>query len=288
MLVANPAAFRRELSGPKDVDLRRTFDAAEVNPILNHESVFPFITLPGFKSMDVTDLLAEKDNFGNPKNVCLMADRGCLLFCQIEPGIYEVHTNFIREDEHVGRGQYIKACAEQAARWMFMHTDCMVLQTKVPVFNKPARLMMKVLGWSFEFERKAIWPHEADMVDVRFMALRYDDWFRMTDDLVETGREFHRHLEDEFCRHEIDHKPHPDDPVHDKAVGACAEMIFGGQIPKAVVLYNRWARFAGYRTIDLIIGNSSDVLLLDIRDAVLQLDLPNQTFRALICRPQPQ
>lgn len=282
MLVANPTPFRRELSGPADL-LRRTYDADEVNPILNHESVFPSITLPGFKSIDATPILEDK------RNVVLMADRGCILFCQIEPGIYEVHTNFIKvkHGERKGtEGVYTRDACLFSYRWMFTHTDCMVLQTKIPAFNRAARIFAPLLGWQVEFERKGVWPHKTDLVDVQFASLRYDDWFRKTDDLAETGREFHRRLEDEFERWGIEHKAHPEDESHDKAVGACAEMVFNGQPAKAIVLYNRWARFAGYRPIDLIVGNQSDVLLLDIGEAVLQL-IPDG-FKALICRPPQQ
>ena len=284
MLVANPIPFRRELSGPSYV-LRRTFDASEVNSILNHESVFPFVTLPGFKSLDVTPLIEEKDQIGNYRHVALMADRGCILFCQIEPGIYEVHTNFIRvkHGERKGtEGAYVKAAILESYRWMFTHTDCMVLQGKIPAFNRALRIFAPLVGWQVEFERKNIWPHKSELVDVQFVSLRYDDWLRKTDDLAETGREFHERLDDEFERHKVAHQPHPEELCHDKAVGACCEMMFGGQIAKAIIVYNRWARFAGYRTIELIVGNHSDVLLLDIGDAVLQL-MPND-FKALICR----
>jgi hypothetical protein len=287
MLVANTTAFRRELVGPL-FSLRRTFDAGEVNPILNHESVFPFITLPGFKSIDASGILAEKDQAGNPRNVCLMADRGCLLFCQVEPGIYEAHTNFIRikHGERKGtEGVYTRDACLAAYRWMFTHTDCMVLQGKIPSFNRALKIFAPLLGWQIEFERKGIWPHKSDLVDVHFVSLHYDDWFRKTDDLAETGREFHRRLEEEFVRHGIEHRQHAEELCHDKAVGVCAEMLFNGQIAKGIVLYNRWARFAGYRTIELIVGNQSDVLLLDIGDAVLRL--LKDDFKAIICR-QPQ
>lgn len=279
MLDPNPTALRG-LTGP-DM-LRRTFDAAEVNPILNHESVFPFVSLPGFTSLDVAPLLEEKDQFGNFKNVALMGDRGCILFFQLEPGIYEVHTNFIRLQKSARAPHYIFDACKAAARWMFTRTDAMTLQTRVPAFNRVARLAIPRCGFQLQFERKEIYPHKNDLVAVTFWALTYERWFQITDELIETGREFHRRLEREFARHEVSHRVHRDEDIHDRAVGGCCEMIFAGQMLKGVVLYNRWARFAGYRPIELIANNAADVLLLDIGDAVLRL--ADNDFKAVLCR----
>jgi hypothetical protein len=76
---------------------------------------------------------------------------------------------------------------------------------------------------------------------------------------------------------------HPQDDAHDRYVGACVETIYGGQPEKAVILYNRWARFAGYQPIALV---SKSPLLIDIGTAILQVI--NESFQVVQCRLQPQ
>jgi hypothetical protein len=230
----------------------------------------------------VAHLLEEKDPFGNFKNIALMADRGCILFFQLEPGFYEVHTNFIRlQKAERGPHAILDAC-RAAARWMFTKTDCMVLQTKVPSFNRVARLAVPRTGFELQFERKNIYPHKDDLCDVSFWTLTFDRWLKVADDIAETGKEFHRRLEREFSRHGQTHVQHADEEIHDRAVGACVEMIFGGQPIKGVILYNRWARFAGFHPVEFIANNAADVLLFDIGDAVLQLG--DSDFKAIVCR----
>lgn len=270
MLVRNSDTFRLSEI------VRRTFDAVEVNAILNHPSVFPYITLPGLTSIDVTPLLAD------PRNVALMADRGCILFLQQEPGIYEVHTNFIKvkHGERKGTdGAYTKDACLASYRWMFTHTDCMILLGRIPEFNRALKIFAPLLGWTTEYTRPKAWPYKDELVDLTFVSIPYDHWFRKTDDLAESGKQFHDKLETEFKRHEVQHKAHDDDAWHDKAVGALLEMILGGQVEKGIVLYNRWAQFAGYFPIKLV---SRNPLLIDIGDALLQIE--NGDFKAVLCR----
>lgn len=251
--------------------IRRSFDAAEINPIVNHPEVFPLISVPGIEKLDLTDLLAD------PRNVLLMAEGGGILFCQQEPGIYEVHTNFL--PEHRGRNA-IRSSVDAYA-WMFMHTDCMVLETKVPAFNKAAEKFCSIVGATKEFERKKVWPTKDGDVDMSFWALRYDDWVRKAHGLVEAGEEFHEHLNRELERHGADlaQRVHPDEECHDRYVGACVETIYGGQPQKAVVLYNRWAQFAGYLPITLI--SLAPAVLIDIGDALIHVG--DHTFKVIKC-----
>lgn len=252
--------------------LVRSFSASDINPILNELSVFPLISVPGIETIDASGLLAD------PRNVLLMAEGGGVLFCQQEPGIYEVHTNFL--PEHRGRNA-IRASLE-AYRWMFTHTDCMVLQTRVPAFNKAAEKFCHLVGATKEFERVAIWPTKDGPVDMSFWSYRYDDWVRKTPALSVSGHNFHRRLNEEFERHGVDPeaRKHPDEECHDRFVGVCAETIYGGQPEKAVVLYNRWARFSGYGTITMI--SRAPVTLIDIGDALIQVE--NDNFKVIKCQ----
>lgn len=238
--------------------LARTFDPIEVNPILNHPAILPLISVPGIETIDVAALITD------PRNVFLMADGGCIAFCIQEPGLYEVHTNFL--PEHRGRGAIHASFA--AYRWMFTHTDCMALQTRVPAFNKAAAWFCAAVGATKEFERKAVWPTKDGPADMSFWALRYNDWVRKTPSLNASGRAFHQRLEAERIRHGVQEPQHADEDCHDRYVGVCVEMIYGGQPEKAVALYNRWAAFAGYGAIALI---ARSPLVIDIGEALLQV-----------------
>jgi hypothetical protein len=49
-------------------------------------------------------------------------------------------------------------------------------------------------------------------------------------------------------------------------------MISHGMLDKGVILYNRWSRIAGYAPMGIV---ARSPLVLDIRDALLVLDLPD-------------
>lgn len=252
-------------------EIRRSFDASEINAIINDPDVFAFVTVPGLDRIDATELVAD------PRNVLIMAEGGGVLFLWQEPGIYEVHTNFLKAH----RGLHALGVSLAAYRWMFTHTDCMTLLTRVPAFNKAADRFCAIVGATKEFERKAVWPTKNGPVDMAFWSLRYDDWIKQTPDLIASGRAFHDRLDAEFARHGVERQnAHADEDCHDLHAGAAAEMIYGGQPEKAVILYNRWARFAGYGLIALIARNP---LVVDIGDAILQV-LDGQTFKAIKCR----
>ncbi len=226
--------------------------------------------MPGQPAMDAGPLLE------NANNVLLACDGGGIIFAMHEPGIYEVHTNFMK----AYRGHYAIAASLAAYRWMFTHTDCMTLLTTVPAFNKAADRFCAIVGATKEFERKEHWPTSEGFIPSSFWSLRYDDWLRKTDALVASGHEFHERLDAEFVRHGVTNRQaHKDEDCHDRNVGAAAEMIYGGQPEKAVILYNRWARFAGYGPIALIARNP---LMIDIGDAVLQV--LDHSFKAIKCR----
>lgn len=205
-----------------------------------------------------------------------MVEGGGILFTQQEPGFYEVHTNFLK----AFRGRYAIDASLAAYRWMFTHTECMALMTRVPAFNRAAAKFCAIVGATREFERKAVWPTKDGLVDMSYWALRYDDWLRKTPGLVASGAAFHVKLDEEFARHGVSAPRHADEECHDRYVGACVEMVYGGQPEKGVTLYNLWARFAGYKPVTLL---SKTPLVIDIGDAVLQV-INGDDFKAILCR----
>ncbi len=233
--------------------------------------MLPWIAEKGVTSLDLTPHLADT------RNVLLMTEGGGILFNWRLPGIYEVHTNFLK----AYRGRHAIRASLNAYRWMFTRTDCLTLQTKVPAHNKGAAWFCRMVGATQEFERKAMWSTEGGMVDMGYWELRYDDWVRKTPDLAASGHLFHVRLEEEFARFGKTELHHPEEECHDRHVGACVEMIYGGQVEKGLLLYNIWASFAGYGLIDRV---TVDPLVLDIGDALLQVDVPRETFKALLVR----
>jgi hypothetical protein len=241
------AAEMRGESPPKPVIRRETEDAAAINRILNDPSVFPLVSIPDQGPFDIAPLLAD------PRNVFLMAEGGVIIAHQLELGFYEIHTNFIKKGRHerreIGAGPYIKNCCIEAYRWLFTHTDAIALLGRIPEHNRALRVFAPLIGWVLEFERKAVWPTHSGPVDMSFWSIRYDDWVRKSDGLIESGQRFHERLEQEYERLGFVDNPHPQEDCHDRRVGALVEMILGGQPEKAVALYNLWARFAGYGLI---------------------------------------
>lgn len=239
-------------------EIRRSFNAADINPILNDADVFPFISLPEQGFLDATVLLLDQ------RNVLLVVEGGGIIFMQHEPGIYEAHTNFLKTH----RGRYALNASLSAYQWMFTHTDCMKLLTRVPAFNKGAERFCLLVGAVKEFERAAVWPTEDGAIAMSYWSLPFDTWIKQTDSLLVAGHKFHEKAEAEYARLGKLFPGHPEDEFHDRMAGACCEMIYGGQPEKAVILYNRYACFAGYPGISLI---SKNPLLIDTGDAVLQV-----------------
>lgn len=230
--------------------------------------MFPLVAIPEVEAIDVTPFVQD------PRNVLIMAGGGGALFIQDEPGIYEVHTSFLPGF----RGAHAIAASHLAYRWMFTHTDCMSILTKVPAFNRAAAYAARKVGFEPRFERAKVWPAPSgDHVDLKHYEFSYQRWIdRDAAFLMEAGQQFHAHLDHERERHGFTGEQHPDEACHDLYVGACVEAVYGGQPEKAVILYNRWARFAGYGQIAMIAKNP---LMIDIGTALLQI--VERSFKAI-------
>lgn len=257
---------------------RETESATEINRILNDPCVFPDISIPDQKPFDVGPLI------GDPRFVFLRVEGGVVIFSpdnETGSGLYEVHTNFLEDY----RGKYAIEASLQAYRWMFTHTNCVMLQTRVPAFNKAAEGFCRSVGAWLWFERSEVWPTKQGNVDCKFYAMSIHDWMRKhPGPLIESGKAFHVRLEQEYERHGFAHEPHRDEKAHELAVGACAEMVYGGEPEKAVLLYNLWARVAGYQELRLI---SKNPLVIDIGESILQVLPAERTFKVIQCRPLP-
>lgn len=254
---------------PQPLIWREMEQAAEINRILNDADVFPFITMPHQAALDVSDAVT------NPNFVFLRCDGGVIIFVpDPEPasGIYEAHINFLANR----RGHYAVMVVRAALDYIFTRTNAVFLFTRVPANNLPALGMVRAIHGSPWFCRAKAWPGPDGRHDLGFYSLTLHDWLRHSATFPRAGRWFHRHLETEFERLGVPHDGHGDDDGHDRAVGAAVEMIRGGQYIKALIVYNRWARAAGFAQIRLV---SEVPLVIDTDDALLRVS--GDTFRMI-------
>lgn len=248
--------------------LSRTMDAAFLNGVANHCAVRP--ALGGKGPLDLSTLIA------NPANVAMQTEHGGFLVIKQEPGIYEVHTLFLPK----GRGPELIDPVADGLRFMFAETDCIELQTKVPAGNSSAARLALVAGFQTQFIRDDAWMGlDGSLEPVAYQTLTFDRWKAQDAALVGLGRDFHDRLEDAKAAAGSTLEAHPDDEAHDRAVGASVLMFKAGNARKAVWLYNRWAKFAGYQTIELLDPNPVTV---DVRDALIQVR--NGEMEVLSCR----
>jgi len=215
------------------MDVRRTLDGGLLNRCANDPAVRPFIGNIAAGELDLSGFLDV------PFNVALVFEHGAFAFEQHEHGRYEVHTFILP----AGRGAGVVPASLAAARWMFTHTDAIEILTKVPETNKPADIMCRRAGFAPVFRRESAWE---DGSAITFFALTLDAWRERDDETLAMGRAFHEALERAKAAVGSHLPTHADDAAHDRAVGASLLMARAGNARKAVHLYNRWARFAGY------------------------------------------
>jgi len=246
----------------------REFSAERINAVVNHPSVRPWVAA-GAGYLDLSAVVS------NPTTVLLMAEGGGFLLTQQEPGIYEVHSQFLPDH----RGPEVLTAAADASRYMFTRTDCVEIRTRVPQGNVAAAVLAKRMGWELQFERANVWPTDAGPVPCRYYAKTITQWANTAPGIAETGAWFHEKLEAAKIAANASSPIHDADEAHDRYVGATCEMIMSGQIGKALSFYQRWAAFAGYGPISLIATNP---VVVDIGDALLAVR--DQDFEVLLCR----
>lgn len=257
---------------------KRDFNAARINRVVNDPSVLPDVALPGQESLDLSPIV------GDLRNIVLMCEEGGIVAHWREPGVYEIHTQFTERYRGVGA---VKTVREMIS-WLFLHSPAMELQTKIPDCNKAAAGLVRAINGRFEFERAGAWQGPDGPCAVAYYTLRYSDWLYTAwamGALAARGEWFHGRLDDAKRAFLSPPEAHAPDPAHDVNVGATIEMIFAQNIDKALILYNRWSRFAGYAEVRLI---SVNPLIIDIQDAVLLIDVKGEDFEVLAVQPQVQ
>jgi len=248
-------------------------NAEWLNRVVNDPSVREWVLADTSKAVDLTSFVA------NPANIVLGGKHGAIAFEQLTPGVYEAHTQVLP----AGRGGWAASFVLACLHWMFAQTDAVEITTRVPQGNVAARagirMLEHVFGPLFELRRERGWLRNGEHIPADVYVLHLSKWMLHAPGLYERGTWFHRRLEEEYARLGKQEDLHEDDSVHDRAVGAACELLIGGQAPKAVVFYNRWAALAGYAPISL---TSVQPLVVNIRDALLLVRPGEQNFWVMV------
>lgn len=242
----------------------RTFDSTILNEIANRPDVRPH--LMGQGPLDLSQLI------GNPANVTYAGPQGGFIAVQISDVLYEVHTIFTPDRD--GAQDVIKI-GQDALAYMFTHTGCLQIITRVPEPNRGAHMVASRVGFKDFAMQKDIAPG----VDAKLMRLTVEDWtLRAIQPRVE-GFAFHGLLHEAKMAMGSTEPPHAEDEKHDRFVGACLLMAKAGQIGKAFQNYNHAAFIYGYQPIRLL---SQIPAIVDTGDAIVGIE--NGQIEVMLCR----
>ncbi len=239
----------------------RTMDAAFLNSVANHPEVHPWLGAAG--EIDLSPFVSD------PKHFALVNDGGGFLLINHEPGVYEVHSQFLPSH----RRETIKAMRD-GFDYMFVNTDCHTVLTQVPDSNPAAAALAKHAHFRHAFRRE-----DTPRGPTSYMALTLDQWVQGNASLEADGEWFHDRLKAAKEAQGSTLPEHAHDASHERAVGATIRMVKAGNCHKGVEHYNRWARFTGYAPITLL-GDTPP--LIDVVDAVVELN--GQEMEIVLCR----
>lgn len=214
--------------------LSRTFDATFLNVVANHPEVRPW--LGGEGEIDLGPVLANADN------VALVTDGGGFVLVRQEGGIYEAHSQFLPDS----RG-HTRDAMRAVFDYMFTRTDCERIVTQVPDNNRGAMALAKI-GRFREMFRLEHTPRGP----TAFVGLTLEEWVQDTPALEADGKWFHDPVSQAVKISAPNIPDHPDEPSHDRAVGAAVRMIRAGNVFKGASFYNRWAAFAGFTSMRVL------------------------------------
>jgi hypothetical protein len=246
------------------VAITRHTDARAINTVLNHPLVRPDVADLGEGLIDISAKVAD------PANVLLMGEHGGVFAIAILPGVYEVHTQVLP----AGRGAWAYAFAREFTHWMFTRADAYELMTRIPHEHLGARSLAVRSGMKMDFSRAdgCVWRGQPMAADI--FSMRVQDWVRDAAYLDEIGHDFHDALNAKALALGVSERPHGEDPVHNRHLGAAIEMVRGGQARKGVTMYCRWAIPARH-TLAQLVSESPPTIRFDLGTMTF---LPNGDF----------
>lgn len=235
----------------------RTLDYKFFNEIANRETVRPYMGGEGV--IDVRHLVL------NPTNYAFKGEHGGFIAVKMYDGLYECHTVYDTDNPR----ETVRLMGK-AREYMFIHTDCVELTTKVIGKDHPAHHLSRLFGFVGDHVREG----------VSYYKLSLDLWARTCSTPGVEGHKFHEILEIAKRNQGSELTVHEDDDLHDHMVGAAIMMVRAGNVVKGVNFYNRWAVFAGYAPVELV---SEQPAVIDVQDAVMGLSHDGQ-LEVLLCR----
>lgn len=213
-------------------------DKAEVTGICMHPEVRKWTACDGAPDFDA-------DRWFKGRNMIVLMQGGCFLSNWLGDRTWQVHTNILPE----ARGKWALVNAGLSIMLGFIGSEAESFVTMVPANNRPAKWFALNMGFRSTFTRKDKWPHGGKLWDLNFYRLDIDDWI-LQGHLLEVGKAFHKEVE-----LQLGHESHAEDSVHDCYVGACIALVNAGRVDKAMRIYNRWAREAGYVPLQVVAHN---------------------------------
>jgi hypothetical protein len=207
-------------------------------------------------------------------NLAYVSDHGGFLLVAQGIGRYDVHSLFTPDRPGAETLQTMHA----ALNAVFAATDCLELLTTVPIANRAAAALASRGGFTPRFRTSVAWA-DGERVEADFLGLTIERWALRSALTPILGAWFHDTLTQAKAAHGSTLPAHPDDPIHDRMVGATVLMLRAGNPYKAVEFYSAWARRTGYAPITLLRAHP---IIIDVQDAILECH--GNEMRVLTCR----
>ncbi len=250
--------------------IQRAADATFINAVVNHPAVRPHVFARPGVELDMTAVVA------SPQHVVLTGEHGAMIFMQNMacPGAFEIHTSILPD----GRGPWALAFAHECVDYLFCRTNATEVFTRVPEGNVGAMALARACGAKPEGE-PILQDLNGTEVPVTIYSGRIQDWIRIAAHLPARGQEFHLRLAQKYAAAGLQLPLHPENPWHDRHVGAAVGMVLGGQPGKGMLVFNRWAGMAIAPPMRLI---SESPLVFDITDC--RIEVHGGDFEVLPCQ----
>ena len=145
----------------------RTFDASEINLVLNHPDVHSQVSyFTPIGGLDAQPLLDD------PRNVLLTTKGGGVLFAYQGGGVYDAHIQFLPGF----RGKNALNAARDAVKWLFTHTDAVAITARIPVYARGSEYIARAVGFRFREKQPRSWPCDNGPIDAKLYTLTRSSW----------------------------------------------------------------------------------------------------------------
>ena len=145
------------------IRITRTYDIVAIDEILTHPKIYPHIS---DDSSSPVDTFTSESLVANPHVIFVAARKagefmGVFMFVKTNAVSYEVHSAVLPEF----RGKLTPLMARGALKWMFDHTECLKVDTKVPSKNRLAKKLAEVAGMTYEGTQRMSFLKDGKLYD---------------------------------------------------------------------------------------------------------------------------